>query len=333
MFGPLDLGPPSVLVRVELDGNACTIQSHTIQVNLPGLWRQHRRTIMRYGHLPMSTLLLPHGPGAKKALKIIFHHLCEADSLPHVSTAITNGLETALHRSCGLPMPGALSLADVFIPLAQLFHPRVFGCSSNIFKQMESFFLIHSEEILTGHNITLGFHFIALLDYMSLNGRSRPWDMTPVLACLVRAWDRIGARPRHLPPLSSTSKRILKELALQSRRRRQHIPPCPCIGGRPALTHRPHSHHGDFRPSAVVPGKAFRTEDLLQFCIEYPELIDCHLPGYKNGGLEDEMSLSGGGEIILVEAGNPHGFWGEGMYADLAENPWLEPGFVRPRLC
>ena len=308
---------------------------------------------MRYGHMPMSALALPHCPGSKKALRILFNHLSEADRSVHISTAITNSLEAALRRSRGLHTESPLSLTDIFVSLAELLSPRVLGCNNKIFKQMESFFLTHSEEILTGYNITIGLLFIALLDGMSFNGQTRPWDMTPVLACLVRGWDRLGVRPsstRHLPPLSSTSKRILKELALQSdnkRRRRHQIPSqlaCPCnIGGRPALTHRPHSHHGDFRPSAVVPAQAFHPENLLQFCLNYPELVDIRIPGsgfsYGGGVMEDEMSMSGGEEVIFLEAGDPYEMLECGMYPDPNEHlglPWLEPPFAahrdRPRL-
>ena len=312
---------------------------------------------MRHGQIPMSSLPLHHGPGSKKALRILFQHLAETDRPVHVSTAITNSLETALRRSRGLHSEGALSLTDIFVSLARLFDPYRLGCSSKIFKQMESFFLIHSEEILTGHNnLAIGFQFIASLDYMSFNGRARPWDMTPVLACLVRAWDQMGVRPsstRGLPPLSSNSKRILKELALQSdhkRRRRHLIPsplacPCPCnVQCRPALSHRPHSHHGDFRPSAaIVPGQAFCPKDLLQFCLDYPELIDIRLPGsgsmYEGGLMGDGMSIPGGEEAIFLEAGDPYGFFDMGMYVDADEHLgllWPEQGFVprheRPRL-
>ena len=308
---------------------------------------------MRYGHLPMSSLAFRRSPGSKKALRILFEYLAEADRPVHVSTAITNSLEAAFRRSRGLHIEGGLSMRDIFVSLAELFDPRLLGCNNKIFKQMESFFLTHSAEILTGYNITVGLHFIALLDYMSYNGRIRPWDMTPVLACLVRAWDQMGVRPsstQHLPPLTPTSKRILKELALQSdakRRRRLQISSqlaCPCnIGARPALSHRPHSHHGDFRPSAVVPGQAFHPEDLLQFCLNYPELIDIRIPGSglacPNGFMEDEMSMCCGEEALFLEASDPYGFCEAGMYSDPEEHlglPWLESPFVprhaRPRL-
>lgn len=356
--------PWSVPVRLELDGRACIVQSRTIQFNLPELWLKSRRIITRYGHMPMASLALRHSPGSKRALLILFRYLSEVDGPVHVSTAIANGLETALRRSRTPHTEAALSLTHIFISLAELFDPRALGCNSKIFNQMESFFLTHSEEILTNYNITIGFQFIALLDRMSFNSRTRPWDMTPVLACLVRAWDHMGIRPstaRHLPPLSSTSKRILKELALQAnhaRRRHRHqissqLLACSCdnIRGRPALTHRPHSHHGDFRPSAAtVPGQAFHPEDLLQFCLDYPELVDIRIPesGIRfphNDGfglLEDEMSMRGGEKVIFLEEGDPYGVLEPGMYEypDPDEHlglPWLEPSFVphrgrRPRL-
>ena len=314
--------------------------------------------------MPMSSLALRHSPGSKRALGILFHHLSEADGPVHVSTVIANGLEAALRRSRTPHTEAALSLTHTFISLAEMFDPRELGCNGKIFNQMESFFLTHSEEILTNYNITVGFQFIALLDRMSFNSRTRPWDMTPVLACLVRAWEHMGIRPpstRHLPPLSSTSKRILKELAMQAdhkRRRHRHqissqLLACPCdIRGRPALTHRPHSHHGDFRPSAAtVSGQAFRPEDLLQFCLDYPELVDIRIQGSSRhrfphddgfGLLEDEMSMHGGEEVILLEAGDPYGILEPGMYEypdpeEYLGLPWLEPAFVphrgrRPRL-
>lgn len=337
-----NMHPYGVRIQLELYGNVRTVRSRTIQANLPGLFHRDWHRIMRNGYLPMSHLISHPGPAEKHALRMLYQYMSEVDRQGQVSAAITNGLEATFEKSHSLHGHDGFALTETFLALGELLDPHNFGCSQKIFKQMESFFLTHSEDILNGHDGTDGLVYISVLDRMSYNGRKRPWDMSPVLACLVREWDHNGVLPppasRHLPPFSPKSKTILKALALQTiekRRRRQRKPVHPPCHhhhhSRPPLTRRAHSHHGDFRPrspSVVVPGDAVHPDAFLEFCANYPERVDLHLPSGRC--LEDDLDMHARRDDIFLDTCRSHPLLEPPLYSDPED--YLEFSHLDPHL-
>ena len=337
-------GPHGATICLEHNGHHHKIQSKVIALNLPELWHKERRTITFCGHLPFSDLVSQLNPGVEKALNLLYEYLSEVGGKDQVSAAITNGLDTLFAGSYS--RHGSLATQDTFASLGSLLHPRNFGCGPKLFKQMEGFFIKHSEELFAVYD---GLPYISVLDDLSLNGKC---DMAPALACLVRSLEIRGVfipGDRRLRSLSRKSYQILMTLFAQSqaKARRHHrsaLEPHHMRQDRPRLQHRPHSHQGFFPSSPRSgPGNVLSLEEVRDICLDTLQTLDRqrfppglefpHEPyGYEEDFMLDAPYMYGGGRSFS-DPYHPHLMLDNEICHDLEEDlgiPFHEAHY-RPR--
>lgn len=260
------MSPRGFPIYLEFGGRPIKVHSRTIQAELPQLWIKERGMI-QHRAVSLLDMIEPLDQYEMKALKLLVEYLSEVDHFGLASAAITNGLETIFEKSRGTLGRKYPPDTATFAALGQILSPSAFGCSMRIFKQMESFFLRHSEELLASGEGSL---YIEILDELSLNGKRHQWDMSPALSCLAR-WG-----PRIPPRLSPKSREIFSILQSQSRVRLNH----PHRGAlahrrRPPMLRRPHSHHVGFPPlpSRPMSGSQLCRHELLDLWKNCPEKI------------------------------------------------------------
>ena len=270
-------GPP---IRLLFNGEQIVISCKTLRDSLPWLWRRQQRMILRRRILPLSALV-PHRKTCEAhALRILFRYLLEIDDFAPVSAAITNGLDELFEETGSRHIDGPCFATEVFVALGLLFDPWGFGCSQKMFKQMEAFFLKHSEELFAARN---AFRYIVTIDLMSLNGIRTQWDTAPVLSCVIREWEGNG-RPhlnrQVLPELSQKSRHIIIVLANQAKDKMyRRLQRADQHGGlhlcRPQLGRRSYSDHGSYEPPSrtLVHGTSMHPDSLVDFCLRFPEKV------------------------------------------------------------
>lgn len=285
---------------------------------------------MFYGSLPLSSPVPQLNSGEEKALKLLYEYLSEVGSQSRVSAAITNGLEAVFDGSHSRHSDGPLAARATFASLGNLLHPRNFGCGSKLFKQMEGFFLKHSEEIFAAHD---GLFYISVLDGLSLIGKC---DMAPTLACLVRNLEITGVLTRDSRRLESLSRKshiILESLIAQSdskahRQHRSAMESHHLRRKRPRFPHRPHSHQGFFPPSPRSdPGNVLYLQDVRDLCLRTLEMFD-RQPAPP--GLDFPYGPYGYEEDFMVDAPYMYGGGGsppDAYHSQLMLEPELYPEF------
>lgn len=319
--------PHGAPICLEHNGHHHKVQSKVIALNLPELWRRERRTLISYGSLPLSDLVPQLNSRDEKALDLLYEYLSEVGGRDRVSAALTNGLEALFAGSYSRHSNGSLVTQETFASLGKLLHPRTFGCGPKLFKQMEGFFLKHSQELFAAHD---GLFYIFVLDDLSLNGKC---DMAPALACLVRSIEIGGVLipdHRRLESLSRKSHKIMVSLMAQSnaKARRQHRSALELHHmrlDRPRLQRRPHSHQGFFPSSPRSdPGNVLYLEDVRDLCLRTLETLDRQL---APPGLEFPHEPYGYEEDLMLDA--PYMYGGEGSYLD----PYHPHLMLEPDIC
>ena len=307
-------------IDIEFNGRLARIHCGTISKYLPNLWRRAWEDIY-CGYLSLDKYcdLNCRNPVVWKALGLLGRYLQEIDGSVTVSAAISNGLEEIWRASPFWGGNGQHSTADVFVSLATMFDPKYFGCNVKIFKEMESFFLRHSSEILQG----MSRHpraYITGLDRMSYN-KPTVMNMTPSLASLLQESDADPddlLSPRGVFKLSRKSRRILSTLRKQSDRSSRSCELAPRLNPHLGIAHNrspPLHRQGpccrDLQryQAAPVRGDKMHPLELQNYCLHAPHQVTIHgpRPDFDDRDLygddfSDEESESSDDDFSLYDA-------------------------------
>ena len=117
------------------------LRAHMIQRFLPGLWHQAYHSIS-VGHLDLDEYADLDRPYGRQAMKLVYKYLKDSESGLGKSIILSEGLEEAWLRS----RRGSDDALNLFSALCRLFDN--WGCHEEFFNALESFFSLHSREIV-----------------------------------------------------------------------------------------------------------------------------------------------------------------------------------------
>lgn len=277
-------------LRLVFDGAYTDIDSRTIQVYLPHLWRQHGREIAHTRFLSLDDYC-PHRTRIHPiAIQLLGQYLSEVDQRSPISAALSTGLEEAWSMSAYRGRDAGSLTGEVFVSLGTLFDPKYFGCNARIFRELESFFQRHCARIFQ-RTPDYWIRHLQALDRMSLNMiRKSPTIMAPILSSVLH---ETRLQSRDLRPLfqvsnlSKSSQATLATLVRNDEQRSSYIhghdlrlacssvirprPPrsvsfnnLPLLGGEPIAPYGPHSMTVEqFRPrmDGFFPGRDFSDDE------------------------------------------------------------------------
>ncbi len=167
------------------DGAYTAIDSRTIQVYLPTLWRHHGHEIAHTRFLSLDDYCPHRRRVHPKAIQLLGQYLCEVDRKSPVSAALSTGLEEVRRMSTHRGRDAGSLTGEVFVSLGTVFDPKYFGCNAKIFRELESFFQRQCAEIFQeAPGYWIG--YLQALDRMSLNLISRNSTvMAPILSSVL----------------------------------------------------------------------------------------------------------------------------------------------------